>query len=287
MQRQRFELKYRLTEELAPLVREFVSSYLSLDENGVGKPDYSYPVHSLYLDSDHLATYWATVNGDKNRFKLRLRFYNDDPASPVFFEIKRRVDNIIFKQRGGVRKWAVPELLAGQLPSIEHLLANDPKQLLAVERFLELKEQLGARPKLHIGYHREAWVDPRGSHVRVTFDRRVLAEPVPDVRFDTAMVDPVCAFSRQVILELKFTNCFPLWFRDLVERFDLVRCGAAKYCDSIDLIGPARLGACLHREPSAEPRLPASMREPSPGHAEVMAGPSASIPAITAFHPLP
>ena len=250
MQRQRFELKYRLTEELAPQVREFVASYLDLDENGVGKPDYSYPVHSLYLDSDLLTTYWATVNGDKNRFKLRLRFYNDDPSSPVFFEIKRRVDNVIFKQRGGVRKHVVPGLLAGQLPSPEHLLADDPKQLVAVERFLELMEELGARPKLHIGYQREAWVDPRGSHVRVTFDRHVQAEPEPDARFGTAMANPVSAFSHQVILELKFTNFFPLWFRDLVERFDLVRCGAAKYCDSVDLIGPEHLGACLH-EPSA------------------------------------
>ena len=57
MQRQRFELKYRLTEELAPQVREFVASYLDLEENGVGKPDYSYPIHSLYLDSNLLATY--------------------------------------------------------------------------------------------------------------------------------------------------------------------------------------------------------------------------------------
>src|ERR1044071_5230582 len=100
MQQQRFEQKYLLTEEAALNVREFVRCYLELDENGVGKPNCSYPVHSLYLDSDLLETYWATINGDKNRYKLRLRFYNDSPATPVFFEIKRRVNNCIMKQRG-------------------------------------------------------------------------------------------------------------------------------------------------------------------------------------------
>jgi hypothetical protein len=247
MQRQRFELKYRLTEELAVRVREFVASYLLLDENGVGKPDYSYPVHSLYLDSDSLATYWATINGDRNRFKLRLRFYNDDPATPVFFEIKRRVDNIILKQRGGVRKAAVPALLGGQMPAPEHQIVDDPRQLVALQRFCELMQELDARPKVHVGYQREAWIDPRGSHVRVTFDRHVQAEAASTARLATGMDHPVHAFGRLVILELKFTNVFPLWFRELVERFDLVRASAAKYCESVELLGEERLGACLSR----------------------------------------
>ena len=93
LQASRFEQKYIINEETALQIREFVRSYLELDENGVGKPNYSYPVHSLYLDSDKLTLYWRTINGDKNRFKLRLRFYNNNPDTPVFFEIKRRMNN--------------------------------------------------------------------------------------------------------------------------------------------------------------------------------------------------
>ena len=58
LQASRFEMKYIISEETAQQVREFVRAYLELDENGVGKPNYSYPVHSLYLDSDDLKTYW-------------------------------------------------------------------------------------------------------------------------------------------------------------------------------------------------------------------------------------
>ena len=47
MQRQRFELKYMLDEDQAVASREFLAAHLELDENGVGKPNFSYPVHSL------------------------------------------------------------------------------------------------------------------------------------------------------------------------------------------------------------------------------------------------
>jgi SPX domain protein involved in polyphosphate accumulation len=97
LQKSRFEQKYIITEEQALQIRDFVQAYLELDENGVGKPNFSYPVHSLYLDSNDLKLYWTTINGDKNRFKLRIRFYNNKPETPVFFEIKRRMNNCIMK----------------------------------------------------------------------------------------------------------------------------------------------------------------------------------------------
>src|ERR1017187_9594576 len=52
-------------------------------------------VHSLYLDSDRLTTYWATVHCEMERFKLRLRYYDEDPNTPLFFELKRRVNDCV------------------------------------------------------------------------------------------------------------------------------------------------------------------------------------------------
>ena len=243
MQRQRFEHKYMLTEAQAHRIRDFVSGFLELDENGVGKPDFSYPVHSLYLDSGTLSTYWMTINGDKNRYKLRLRFYNDLPNTPVFFEIKRRMDNCMIKQRGGVVKAAVPQLLAGDLPTPDMLVSQDPKNAFAVEHFLELMRALDARPKAHVAYQREAWVHPEHDNFRVTFDRHVRAEPRFEPIFTTEMKSPKYPFGDEVILELKFTNRYPDFFRALVERFGLMQCGAAKYCEGVSEIGELQLGA--------------------------------------------
>lgn len=226
-------MKYILNEDQALAVREFVGQQLDLDENGVGKPHYSYPVHSLYLDSDELFTFWSTINGDKNRFKLRLRFYNDHPDSPVFFEIKRRLNNCILKERGGVRKDAVGWLLAGHLPEPQHLLRPEARHQVAIQHFLELAQRLHARPQAHVAYLREAYMDPVNDNVRVTLDRQVRTEIRTEPLFHTTMVDPALPFGDRVILELKFTNRFPDWLRALVEHFGLMQCGAAKYCEGV------------------------------------------------------
>ena len=241
LQASRFEQKYFVSEETALRIREFVHSYLELDENGVGKPDYSYPVHSLYLDSDDLALYWRTINGDKNRFKLRLRFYNNDPVTPIFFEIKRRMNNCILKQRGAVRRAAVDSLLAGQLPEEAHLISKSEKHWSALQTFCQLMGELQAGPKAHIAYLREAYVPHDDNSVRLTMDRNVRAEPEFSARLSTEMLRPVSVWGSEVVLELKFTNRFPDWFAQLVRAFGLRQCSAAKYVDGVALLGEFRL----------------------------------------------
>src|SRR5438094_4911100 len=240
MQQQRFELKYIIPEDVSRAVRDFVSGYLEIDEYGATLPDFSYPVHSLYLDSDELHLYQTTINGDKNRFKLRLRFYDNRSEAPIFFEIKRRMNNIICKQRGGVRRDAVDWLLAGHLPEPAHLVSRDPRQLVFLQNFGRLMQDMRAKPKAHIAYLREAWISPRDNSVRVTMDRDVKFEPKSAARLNLDMDKPLIVFGKEVILELKFTDRFPDWFRELVRVFGLMQCGAAKYVDGVTMLGEFR-----------------------------------------------
>jgi len=240
MQQQRFELKYLITDKVALRIRDFVSSYLEIDEYGASKPNLSYPVHSLYLDSDDLKIYHQTLNGTRNRFKLRLRFYDDRPETPIFFEIKRRVNNCIQKQRGAVRGDAVNWLLAGHLPEPSHLIFQEPKQLVALQRFSLLANHLDAKPKAHVAYLREAWVSPNDNSVRVTLDRAMTCEPRFSSAVSTQLENPVYTYGKSVILELKFTDRFPDWFRDLVRVFDLMQYSAAKYAEGVTLLGENR-----------------------------------------------
>lgn len=241
LQQQRFELKYLIPEAKALAVREFVRCYLDVDEFGVGKPNLSYPVHSLYLDSDDLELYQTTINGDKNRFKLRLRFYTDAEDAPIFFEIKRRMNNTISKQRGSVHRRAAAAILAGHFPEASHMISKSAKALGAVQRFCQHMVELRAKPKAHIAYLREAWIHPSDNSVRVTMDRDVRCEPDPTAQLSTRMENPVVVFGNEVVLELKFTNRFPDWFRELVRVFGLMQCGAAKYVDGVTLLGEARV----------------------------------------------
>jgi len=237
LQMQRLEYKYLISEHQALRVREFVRSHLDPDEYGMNQADGAYAIHSLYLDSDDLKTYWDTVNSDRNRFKLRLRYYDDDPESPVFFEIKRRLNDAILKQRGGVRRSAVAWLLSGQLPEPEHLLSAQAKQFVALQRFSQIMLSIQARPKAHVAYRREAWISSQDNSVRVTMDREVRVAPEYSSRLGIHMGPHVCPFGNQVILELKFTGRFPNWFQIMVETFGLPRGAAAKYAGGVELIG--------------------------------------------------
>ena len=242
MQTQRFELKYLIPEDTALKVRNFVRSYLEVDEFGANQPDHSYSVHSVYLDSDDLKLYWNTINGDKNRFKLRVRFYDDQPDVPVFLEIKRRMNDCILKQRCAVDRNALHLVMRGYLVDPEHLLSRIPKHHFALQNFQRLMQEVFARPKVHIAYKREAYLSGDGG-VRVTMDREVLGEPHFDASISTRMHRPVLSYRGLVILELKFTNRFPNWFGELVRASDVMQCGAAKYVSSINSIGSRRLNA--------------------------------------------
>jgi len=243
LQLQRFELKYIVTEEVALAVREFVRLYLEIDEYGATQPNLSYPVHSLYLDSDELETYWDTINGNKNRFKLRLRFYDNQSSAPVYFEIKRRMNDAILKQRGAVRREAVDWLLAGHLAEPGHLVSNESKHVIGLQRFNHLLNHIHAKPRARVSYLREAWISAHNNSVRVTMDRAVKCDPEPTARLTAEMRHPILVFGHNVVLELKFTGRFPDWFRELVRVYGLVQCAAAKYADGVALLGEDRLSA--------------------------------------------
>jgi SPX domain protein involved in polyphosphate accumulation len=253
LQAQRFELKYIISERQARQVRQFVTSFLELDENCLGRPELSYPVHSLYLDSSDLGTYWDTINGNKNRFKLRIRYYSDETDAPVFLEIKRRMNSCISKQRVAVRREAVRDVLHGRLPDARLVMSETARQLKALQDFARLVQDLDARPQMHVGYVREAYLPSTDNSARLTMDRQVRLEPDTTTRLLTSMQNPVSVWGRAVVLELKFTNRFPNWFKDLVQTFNLSQCGAAKYADGVTLLRGEK--PQHRRQPKSNPDL--------------------------------
>jgi hypothetical protein len=211
-------------------------------------------VHSLYLDSPDLATYQAVQTGEKNRFKLRIRYYTENDAS-VYFEIKRRTNEVISKMRAKVRRDAVRPLLAGEPPRLSHLTKPDGKQLAALQEFCRLMHTLRATPRSHVAYTREAWMSPLNNSMRVTFDRAVRCEPEFDATLRTRLGEAVAPFGASVVLELKFVDRLPNWCREMIRVFGLRRGGAPKYAQGVLLMGEQRLsnrGVGLRLRPAAQ-----------------------------------
>lgn len=254
MQRNRFELKYIIDERRARGVRDFIRTYLVRDRFARPELEWAYPIYSVYLDSPSLDLYNATLCGHKNRFKLRARYYDDDPASPVFFEIKRRVNDVILKDRAAVRRSSAMRLLRGGAPARDDLLdPGDREAYGAVWEFCRLAAALGATGRTIVAYTREAWNARENDDVRVTFDRKVAgswyddALPVGEaLRVDRPWVFPPVDNGVGVVLELKFTGCYPRWMEELVASFDLYRTCMAKYVSCVMEMGPR--GGGIRRE---------------------------------------
>src|SRR5207302_11308217 len=118
--------------------------------------------------------YNGTVQAIKNRYKLRIRYYNDNAKSPVFFELKRRVHDVILKDRACVKRESVKELMRGRCPNRDDLLnPNDMDSYSALRNFMDLAADINASGRTIVYYEREAWVTPSYDNVRLTFDRKL------------------------------------------------------------------------------------------------------------------
>jgi hypothetical protein len=232
----RFEFKYIVSADQARRIYNFVCCYLGPDQYTPGGFSDGYPVHSLYLDSPDLRTCKATLEGHKNRFKLRVRFYDEDPAKPVFFEIKRRDGLVILKQRAQVVRSCADDLLAGGPPAMEQLARPDAKNWQAIYEFCRLRDAIHARPTVFTSYLRAGYEPVGDKSVRVTFDRQIRAGEYQGKLSALNVHQWPLLNVPGVVLELKFTDRFPNWMHELTQLFDLQRGSMAKYVECVLLI---------------------------------------------------
>lgn len=262
LQNNRFELKYVIDEQRARAMRDYIRGYVEPDEHVQDLRNCSYPVHSLYLDAPTLVLYRQTTRGLKNRFKLRIRFYDDLPGHPAFLEIKRRLNDAIRKERAAITRAGVDRLLKGRpLGPADLIPANGNGRAGGVlERFCHLVEELGAQPAAHVSYVREAYVSPGSEQLRVTYDRQIQGATF-DWRIGLSPPTAgVAANVHGVVLELKFVDRFPHWMRDLVWAFDLQRRSMPKYVHCVEALG-LRPGCWL--EAQANCRVAGTLSAPS------------------------
>ena len=240
LQASRYEFKYIVTEEMAASVRQFTMTQLDPDPYADPARGHRYDVHSAYLDNAELRLCRETLRGLKNRYKLRVRFYDALDDSPVFFEIKRRMNDVIMKERCAADRESAARMLESGPNSEPELLWGGAKDEKSLRRFCEHTWEIGARPQAVISYEREAYVTPHDNSVRVTFDRNIVCgrfegvfhPPRPEARSED--------FAGGVVLELKFTNRFPAWMREMVQLFNLRRNSMGKYVEGVQTLSPWR-----------------------------------------------
>ena len=233
---ERYEFKYFVPEDRTQAIRDFIRPYTLSDEHAAHSKGKRYQIYNLYLDSPGLDLYQASLHDALDRFKLRIRWYDDEANGPFYCEIKRKLQRVIIKDRTRVSQDEFRTLLRGDLGCDGHLEGRK-----TFEVFLSRALKTGVIPTVFVRYSREPYESRFGEYARLTLDREMSFQPaspeglLPDPRawtyVDAAddMGDLRCA----TLLELKFTRDFPRWMSDLVAEFDLERIGYSKYGHAI------------------------------------------------------
>jgi len=236
----RYEFKYRLPRGLASTVRACVAAHLPQDGYSAQAPDGHYDISSLYLDSKDLKLCRESLAGQKNRFKLRVRGYDDDPDEPVYLEIKRRLNTVIVKDRAAIDRDRLMDFADG----------GGVWTGSATRQFELYRNLLVARPQVLIRYRREAFESHGPNRVRVTFDRDLSTRVCHQWRVDVHTGTWRRVLADTVVLEIKFDGCFPAWVQDLVRRFQLQAQSVSKYCLGLHACTPTATGLLARAEAS-------------------------------------
>ncbi len=233
---ERYEYKYLVPEAWTEAIRRFIRPYVELDGRAAHAPDRRYEVHNLYLDSPDLDLYKVADNDAVDRFKLRIRWYDEQAKGPYFYEVKRKVRQVILKDRARISREEFRAILRG-----EPLSLPDGRSRDNLASFLGRAGYTGAVPTVLLRYTREPYESVFGDYARLTLDRAMCVQSARgyDLREDPrawTYIDAAGAtggIRSAMLIELKFTREFPRWMSDLVAEFDLERIGFSKYMTSI------------------------------------------------------
>ncbi|MDR1386317.1 MAG: polyphosphate polymerase domain-containing protein [Propionibacteriaceae bacterium] len=231
----RFEIKYVASFAQVERLRVELDRAMAPDPHAGAD---GYRVESVYYDSPALRFYWEKVDGLRFRRKLRLRRYGSGPApshSPVFVEIKQRVNRVTQKRRIDLPYADAVRLCAGQAVALPR--SASVAQTRLVDEIVELCAVERLRPMVTTCYQRQAYV---GRHsdlgLRVTIDRRLRGRD-RDFELGAASTDRLTLPPSLAVVEVKADHRVPYWLTDLTGRHDLTVVRLSKYCRSVEAFG--------------------------------------------------
>ncbi len=235
----RFEAKYIIPRQLVEPIKEFIRPYCRMDKHCAAAGG-SYTINTLQMDNDAMSLHRAKEWEASHRFKLRVRTYGNPPGeAPVFLEIKRKYFERVIKSRACIpfAEWK-PRVLKKQP---KELNLKSVKEREAFREFVRLSDEIDAKPLVYVRYSREAFTGIYEQYARITFDSQLCYQPVQDmydwgangrfISMDSGLVRNQRESS--LVLEIKCTEQVPLWMVELVQEFDLIRCGNCKYSTAI------------------------------------------------------
>ena len=212
---QRYEMKYLLDGKQTDYLRRQLEGHMRIDEYGLTS------IASLYYDTPDARLIRASLEKPAFKEKLRLRSYGlATDASPVFLELKRKYDGVVYKRR-----------VQSSVPQAERFFAGED----SLEGSAQIRKELAyfrdhyrtLIPACLVIYDRTAYFEP-GGDLRLTIDFR------PRYRTDgltlTESMDGLPLLDEGgTILEVKVQQAMPLWLSAILSEGGIFKSSFSKY----------------------------------------------------------
>jgi SPX domain protein involved in polyphosphate accumulation len=230
----RYEFKYHLSRfDADRLVSSLLKNNMVWDPFVENKEEKDYTVTSLYFDSPDYKCYHEKISGLKNRYKLRLRIYDDylKDEQNVFLEIKRKTDMVILKDRVILSHEKYKKIFEeGELNFSSLIFSKRDQEVL--EEFFYKKSVFNMLPAVFVKYKRKPLIGAFNDRFRITFDSEIKSSGGQgwlEKRDDLIEISPGL-----VVMEVKFDNTLPKWFLKIIRKYELDRRPFSKYCSAVE-----------------------------------------------------
>lgn len=168
-------------------------------------------IRNIYFDTDTYRLIRRSIEKPAYKEKLRLRSYSRAEAdSPVFVELKKKYDEIVYKRRLAMPEAEAMDWLCGRRDGVDSQIGREIDYLLTYYKTI--------RPAVFLSYERDAYRSVSDDGFRVTFDENVLARR-EELALSSDLWGTPLLPEGKVLMELKCSGGIPLWMtRALTER---------------------------------------------------------------------
>ena len=210
----RVEKKYMLTARQAEAMRQGMAPYV--------KPDaYShYTICNIYYDTEDYQLIRTSLEKPVYKEKLRVRSYGVPRwDSPVFIELKKKFDGVVYKRRITVKEIEGDAFLKGKSAHRTDQIGKE------IEWFMK---RYRPKPQVFIGYDREAYAGTENPDLRITFDTNIRGRDW-DVSLGSGDYGELVIPREKILMELKIPGSAPLWLSRLLSENGIFPQSFSKY----------------------------------------------------------
>ncbi len=197
---QRTEKKYFLCPQQRRPLMQMLLKHLQPDDHGLQT------IANIYYDTPDFSLIRESLEKPIYKEKLRVRSYGRaEKDDQVYVELKKKFKGVVYKRREAMclkdaeyflRTGAAPEPLTQILKEIRWFRAF---------HFVV--------PKAFVAYEREAYFDPCGSGLRVTFDTYIRCRD-RDLSLFRPLDGTQILRDDEILMEIKSGGAIPLWLAD-------------------------------------------------------------------------